>query len=71
MSNLNTTPYSKLPFPFANIAKRAVGDFIALLVLPIGISTRRTLAGNRWEAWIHLVRRLMDVHLSQQPDQLR
>ena len=27
--------------------------------------------GNRWEAWLHLVRRLMDVQLSQQPDQLR
>ena len=26
--------------------------------------------GNRWEAWLHLVRRLMDVQLSQQPDQL-
>jgi hypothetical protein len=25
---------------------------------------------NRWEDWLHLVRRLMDVHLSQQPDQL-
>ena len=38
---------------------------------PLNIQFRRTLAGNRWEAWLHLVRRLMDVHLSQQPDQLR
>uniref|UniRef100_A0A453FBS9 Reverse transcriptase zinc-binding domain-containing protein n=1 Tax=Aegilops tauschii subsp. strangulata TaxID=200361 RepID=A0A453FBS9_AEGTS len=37
---------------------------------PLNISFRRALAGNRWEAWLHLVRRLMDVQLSQRPDQL-
>ena len=37
---------------------------------PLDIQFMRTLAGNRWEAWLHLVRRLMDVHLSQRPDQL-
>ena len=26
--------------------------------------------GQRWEAWLHLVRRLMDIQLSQQPDHL-
>ena len=26
--------------------------------------------GERWEAWLHLVRRLMDVQLAHQPDQL-
>uniref|UniRef100_A0A453R7M6 Uncharacterized protein n=1 Tax=Aegilops tauschii subsp. strangulata TaxID=200361 RepID=A0A453R7M6_AEGTS len=31
---------------------------------------RRALAGNRWEAWLHLVRRLMHVQLSQRADQL-
>uniref|UniRef100_A0A453B2I4 Uncharacterized protein n=1 Tax=Aegilops tauschii subsp. strangulata TaxID=200361 RepID=A0A453B2I4_AEGTS len=34
------------------------------------IHFRRALAGNRWEAWLHLVRRLMDVQLTQRPDQL-
>uniref|UniRef100_A0A453Q7T3 Reverse transcriptase zinc-binding domain-containing protein n=1 Tax=Aegilops tauschii subsp. strangulata TaxID=200361 RepID=A0A453Q7T3_AEGTS len=38
---------------------------------PLNIQFRRTLVGNRWEAWLHLVRRLMDVQLSQQPDQVR
>ena len=37
---------------------------------PLDIQFRKTLAGNRWEAWLHLVRRLIDVHLSQHPDQL-
>ena len=31
---------------------------------------RRTLVGSRWEAWLNIVRRLMDVQLSQQTDQL-
>uniref|UniRef100_A0A453PMB0 Reverse transcriptase zinc-binding domain-containing protein n=1 Tax=Aegilops tauschii subsp. strangulata TaxID=200361 RepID=A0A453PMB0_AEGTS len=37
---------------------------------PLNIQFRRMLVGNRWEAWLHLVRRLMDVYLSQQTDQL-
>uniref|UniRef100_A0A452Z2S4 Reverse transcriptase zinc-binding domain-containing protein n=1 Tax=Aegilops tauschii subsp. strangulata TaxID=200361 RepID=A0A452Z2S4_AEGTS len=36
---------------------------------PLNISFRRALAGNRWEAWLHLVRRLMDVQLSQRLNQ--
>ncbi|EMS49590.1 U-box domain-containing protein 4 [Triticum urartu] len=36
----------------------------------LNISFRRMLVGNRWEAWLHLVRHFMDVQLSQQPDQL-
>ena len=27
--------------------------------------------GERWTSWLHLVRRLMDVHLSDQPDSFR
>ena len=37
---------------------------------PLNISFWRTLVGTRWEAWLHLVRRLMKVRLTQQPDQL-
>uniref|UniRef100_A0A453CUK9 Reverse transcriptase zinc-binding domain-containing protein n=1 Tax=Aegilops tauschii subsp. strangulata TaxID=200361 RepID=A0A453CUK9_AEGTS len=37
---------------------------------PLNIHFRRALVGNRWEAWLHLVRRLMDVQLTQRPDQL-
>uniref|UniRef100_A0A453QYL4 Uncharacterized protein n=1 Tax=Aegilops tauschii subsp. strangulata TaxID=200361 RepID=A0A453QYL4_AEGTS len=29
---------------------------------------RRALVGERWTAWMHLVRRLIDVQLSDQPD---
>ena len=37
---------------------------------PLNIQFRRTLFGNRWEAWLHLVRRLMEAQLSQRSDQL-
>ena len=37
---------------------------------PLNIQLRRVLVGNRWEAWLHLVRRLMEVQLHHQPDQL-
>ena len=39
--------------------------------IPLNIQFRRSLVGNRWEDWLRLVQRLMDVHLSQQPDELR
>ena len=38
--------------------------------IPLNIQFRRVLIGDRWEAWLHLVSRLMEVQLSQQPDQL-
>ena len=46
--------------------------FVATMLhsTPLNIHFRRTLVGACWEAWLHLVRRLMDVHLSQHPDQL-
>uniref|UniRef100_A0A453AL30 Reverse transcriptase zinc-binding domain-containing protein n=1 Tax=Aegilops tauschii subsp. strangulata TaxID=200361 RepID=A0A453AL30_AEGTS len=35
---------------------------------PLNIQFRRALVGERWTAWLHLVRRLIDVQLSNQPD---
>uniref|UniRef100_A0A453AXT6 Uncharacterized protein n=1 Tax=Aegilops tauschii subsp. strangulata TaxID=200361 RepID=A0A453AXT6_AEGTS len=32
------------------------------------IQFRRSLVGERWNAWLHLVRRLMDVQLSDHVD---
>ena len=37
--------------------------------IPLNIQFRRALVGDRWEAWLHLVSRLMEVQLSHQPDQ--
>uniref|UniRef100_A0A453L1G0 Uncharacterized protein n=1 Tax=Aegilops tauschii subsp. strangulata TaxID=200361 RepID=A0A453L1G0_AEGTS len=38
--------------------------------IPLNIQFRRALVGDRWESWLHLVSRLMEVQLSHQPDQL-
>uniref|UniRef100_A0A453RM84 Uncharacterized protein n=1 Tax=Aegilops tauschii subsp. strangulata TaxID=200361 RepID=A0A453RM84_AEGTS len=35
------------------------------------IQFRRFLVGERWNSWLHLVRRLMDVQLSDQGDTLK
>jgi hypothetical protein len=35
---------------------------------PLGIEFRRSLTGFRWERWLHLVSRLMDVSLSSEQD---
>ena len=38
--------------------------------IPLNIQFWRVLVGDRWEAWLHLVSRLMEVLLAHQPDQL-
>jgi hypothetical protein len=35
---------------------------------PLNIQFRRSLVGERWSSWLHLVRRLMDVQLYDQTD---
>jgi hypothetical protein len=36
--------------------------------VPLNIHFRRSLVGDRWDVWLHLVRRLMNIHLSDEPD---
>jgi hypothetical protein len=53
-----------------NIVQRkivSVSDVLAQL--PLNIGFRQALSGNRADRWIHLVRRLMNVHLSMQLDE--
>jgi hypothetical protein len=38
--------------------------------IPLNIQFRRSLVGERWDSWLHLVRRLMDVQLSDEPDMI-
>jgi hypothetical protein len=35
---------------------------------PLNIEFKRVLNGNKWNAWLHLCQRLMEVNLSNQPD---
>jgi hypothetical protein len=38
---------------------------------PLNIRFNRLLIGYQWDAWIHLVSRLMNVHLSDEPDNFK
>ena len=63
---LGGTPLA-LQYPSLYIIVQQRDAYIATVFqsTPLNIHFRRTLAENRWEAWLHLVRRLMDVQLSQ------
>uniref|UniRef100_A0A8I6Y312 Reverse transcriptase zinc-binding domain-containing protein n=1 Tax=Hordeum vulgare subsp. vulgare TaxID=112509 RepID=A0A8I6Y312_HORVV len=55
-----------------NIAQRKQTTVAAVLrQTPLNIQFRRALIGNRWVRWLHLVRRLMDISLSDYPDSIR
>ena len=54
-----------------NIVQRKE-DYIGTVFqsIPLNIQFGRTLVGERWNAWMHLVWRLIDVQLSDQPDSM-
>uniref|UniRef100_A0A453SVP2 Uncharacterized protein n=1 Tax=Aegilops tauschii subsp. strangulata TaxID=200361 RepID=A0A453SVP2_AEGTS len=54
-----------------NIVQRKE-DYVATVLnpIPLNIQFRRSLVGERCNAWLHLVRRLMDVQLSDQADKI-
>jgi hypothetical protein len=45
-----------------------VADVLAHAPLNPNIQFRRVLNGNKWTAWMHLCRRLMEVNLGVEPD---
>uniref|UniRef100_A0A453BTT3 Uncharacterized protein n=1 Tax=Aegilops tauschii subsp. strangulata TaxID=200361 RepID=A0A453BTT3_AEGTS len=68
---LGNTPLA-LQYPsLYHIAQRK-DDYVATILqtVPLNIQFRRSLVGERWASWLHLVRRLMDVQLSDQGDTL-
>ena len=68
---LGETPLA-LQYPsLYNIVQRKE-DYVATVLnsVPLNIQFRRSLVGERWNAWLHLVRRLMDVQLSDQADKI-
>uniref|UniRef100_A0A453MGA0 Reverse transcriptase zinc-binding domain-containing protein n=1 Tax=Aegilops tauschii subsp. strangulata TaxID=200361 RepID=A0A453MGA0_AEGTS len=48
-------------------------DYVAtsLNSAPLNIQFRRSLVGEHWNAWLHMVHRLMDVQLSDHTDTIR
>ena len=69
---LGETPLAlQYPSLYSIVQRREAYVATILQSVPLNIQFRRTLVGNRWDAWLHLVTRLMEVQLSQQPDKLR
>ena len=68
---LGGTPLA-LQYPrLYNIVQRKEA-FIGTILgsVPLNIQFRRTLVGQRWDDWLHLVHRLMEVDLSDLSDTL-
>ena len=68
---LGDTPLAlQYPSLYSIVQRRDAYVATILQSIPLNIHFRSTLVGIGWEAWLHLVSRLMEVQLSQQPDQL-
>ena len=59
---------SAISFPIYYCATKE--DYVATVLssVPLNIEFRRSLVRGRWNDWLHLVRRLMDVQLSADED---
>lgn len=69
---LGDTPLA-LQYPMLyNIVQRKE-DYVSTILqsTPLNIQFRRALVGARWDAWLHLVERIMQVHLAEQSDSIR
>lgn len=68
---LGETPLAMQYPSLYNIVQRK-GAYVAnvLQSVPLNIQFRRSLQGDRWIAWIDLVRRLMEVNLPDEADRL-
>ena len=66
---LGETPLAVQYPTLYNIVQRKE-DYVGTVfqTISLNIQFRRALVGERWNAWMHLVRRLIDVQLSDQPD---
>ena len=69
---LGETPLAVQYPTLYNIVQRKE-DYVGTVLhtIPLNIQFRRALVGERWNAWMHLVRRLMDVQLSDQSDSMQ
>ena len=64
------SPSHTIPHPLYIVQRKE--DYLGTIIqaTPLNIQFIRALVGERWVAWMHLVRRLIDVQLSDQPDSM-
>uniref|UniRef100_A0A8I6WF16 Reverse transcriptase zinc-binding domain-containing protein n=1 Tax=Hordeum vulgare subsp. vulgare TaxID=112509 RepID=A0A8I6WF16_HORVV len=69
---LGETPLATQYPALYNIAQRKDAYVATILQShPLNIQFRRSLIGHRWADWLHLVRRLMDIQLSDETDRVQ
>uniref|UniRef100_A0A453CTJ0 Uncharacterized protein n=1 Tax=Aegilops tauschii subsp. strangulata TaxID=200361 RepID=A0A453CTJ0_AEGTS len=65
---LGETPLAvQYPTLYNIVQRKEVYVGTVFQTIPLDIQFRRALVGERWTAWMHLVRRLIEVQLSDQP----
>jgi hypothetical protein len=64
----NTTLACQYPSLYHIAQHKNVTVASVLTHVPLNVSFRRRLIGNKWTAWLHLCRRLMMVHLVDEQD---
>uniref|UniRef100_A0A452XI14 Reverse transcriptase zinc-binding domain-containing protein n=1 Tax=Aegilops tauschii subsp. strangulata TaxID=200361 RepID=A0A452XI14_AEGTS len=59
-----------IQYPFLYHIAQRKDNYVATILqtVSLNIQFRRSLLGERWDSWLHLVRRLMDVQLSDHGD---
>lgn len=68
---LGETPLTLQHLSLYNIEQRKEAYVATILnSVPLNIQFTRSLVGERWDSWLHLVRRLMYVQLSNQADKI-
>jgi hypothetical protein len=61
-----------IPFPlglYHIVQRKDVSVSDIMTQLPLNIGFKHALSGNRADPWVHLVYRLINMHLSMQPDE--
>ena len=66
---LGASPLSQqYPLLYNIVQRKNVSVHSVLVAAHPDVAFRRALTGNKWNSWLHLVNRLMDVVLSSQND---
>src|SRR5664279_197536 len=69
---LGGTPLSlQYPILYNIVRRKNVTVFDVLSQNPPNVTFRRNLIGDKWDAWLHLVERLMNISLNDYDDVFR
>jgi hypothetical protein len=67
----DTPPTSQYPNFYIIISNKQILVADVLSQVPLNIRFNRMLTGDRWNSWIRLLRRLIEVNSSDEPDSFK